>query len=426
MGRPFSPDLIPEPDTPAAYTVTEVNNLAKRALERNFNSIYVAGEITNFSRQPSGHLYFTLKDSESQLDAVMWREAAESLPFEVEGGMEVVAFGDLTIYARRGRYQLSVRHLEPRGVGALEIAFRQLKDRLEKEGLFDVSRKRPLPFLPSRIALVTSTSGAAVRDMLKSIFDRFSRARVAIFGVPVQGKGAAEEIAAAVKALNAAGGFDVIVVGRGGGSLEDLWAFNEEVLARAIYKSRIPVVSAVGHERDVTISDLVADARAMTPTQVGELVVPDEEELLQRLDEIRLELVGGLKRRLADASSRLELARRHPVLVHPAIILSPLALRVEEAGKANKRNFDAVLKSAGERLERTAGQLEDLSPLGVLRRGYSITLGESGNILTGIECLGNGDKIETVLSRGRILSRVEGASGEERAPNGEKGQEGIV
>ena len=406
MGRPFHPDMIPEPDAPAAYTVTEVNNLAKRALERNFNSIYVVGEVTNLSAQPSGHVYFTLKDADSQLDAVMWRDCAAELPFEVEAGMEVVAFGDLTIYTRRGRYQLSVRALEPRGIGALEIAFRQLKDRLEKEGLFDPSHKKPLPFLPSRIALVTSPSGAAVRDMLKSIYDRFSQARVAIYPVPVQGKGAAEEIASALETLNRAGGFDVIVVGRGGGSLEDLWAFNEEVLARAIYRSRMPVVSAVGHERDITISDLVADQRAMTPTQVGELVVPDERELLQDLDRLRESLVDGLAYLYDRAADRLTLAWRHPVFVRPLHMVEPLSLAVADAGRSLSRGMDALFEAASQRLKRAAVALDALSPLAVLGRGYSITRKESGKILTDVACLRVGDSVETVLARGGIVSQV--------------------
>jgi len=412
--------MIPEPETQPAYTVTEVNNLAKRTLERNFNSIYVVGEVTNFNPQPSGHLYFTLKDEDSQLDAVMWHDAAARLTFQLESGMEVLAFGDLTIYARRGRYQLGVRTLEPRGAGALEIAFRQLKDRLEKEGLFDSARKKPLPFLPKRIVLVTSPAGAAVRDMIKSIFDRFSRADVAVFPVPVQGAGAAREIAAAVKALNSDGRFDVIVVGRGGGSLEDLWAFNEEVLARAIFDSMIPVVSAVGHERDVTISDLVADRRAMTPTQVGQIVVPDERDLLQNLDDLRVTLVDGLTGRYRTSADRLAYVWRHPFFVRPEAVLPPLVHRLDDAGARVKRQMGQLLKTAAEKLQRRHVALEALSPLKVLRRGYSITRDENGNILTAVGCLGEGDALETILARGRVRSRVTGVSPPEGAPDGQE------
>jgi exodeoxyribonuclease VII large subunit len=242
--------------------------------------------------------------------------------------------------------------------------------------------------------------------MLKSIFDRFSRASVAIYPVAVQGKGASEEIAAALDTLNSAGGFDVIVVGRGGGSLEDLWAFNEEVLARAVYRSRIPVVSAVGHERDVTISDLVADQRAMTPTQVGELVVPDERELLQDLDRLRKSLVDGLAYLYERAADRLTLAWRHPVFVRPMYMIEPLFLTVSDAGRNLSRGMDALLQAASERLKRAAVALDALSPLAVLGRGYSITREKSGKILTDVRCLETGDSIETILSRGRIVSEV--------------------
>ena len=407
MGRPFTPDMIPEPDSPAAYSVTEVNNLAKRALERNFNSIYVVGEVTNFTPHSSGHLYFTLKDEQSQLDAVMWRDAAARVAIELEPGMEVLAFGDLTLYTRRGRYQLSVRSLEPRGMGALEIAFRQLRERLEKEGLFDEEHKKPLPFIPGKIVLVTSRSGAAVRDMLKSIFDRFPGANVSVFPVSVQGTGAAGEIAAAIDALNFDGSFDVIVIGRGGGSLEDLWAFNEEVVARAVHRSDIPVVSAVGHERDVSISDLVADRRAMTPTEVGLIVVPDQRELLQRLDELRDSLVVSLTRIYSAAADRLAYAWRHPVFARPQAIIPPLANRLDAARARIDHQAGLVLTAVRERLKRALVSLDSLSPLAVLARGYSITRDKSGNILTHPGCLVVGQSIETILSRGRIISRVD-------------------
>ena len=426
MVRPFNPDLIPEPETPAAYTVTEVNNLARLTLERNFHSIRVVGEVSNLNRQPSGHIYFTLKDAESQLDAAMWREAAAHLVFDIETGMEVLAFGDLTIYTRRGRYQLSVRALEPRGVGALEVAFRQLKERLEKEGLFDEAHKKPLPFLPSRIALVTSLSGAAVKDMLKSIYSRFSRARVAILPVPVQGAGAADQIAAAVKDLNRAGGFDVIVVGRGGGSLEDLWAFNEEVLARAIYASAVPVVSAVGHERDLTISDLVADARAMTPTEVGSLIVPDEAQILEALEGARGRLLDGLRRRRQKASDDLAYAWRHPVLSRPDLILVPLGQRLDEAHRNLQSGFDSLLKNAGDRLQRLSVALEALSPLAVLRRGYSVTRDADGNVITDAASAREGDVLETILLRGRLASRVTRVTPSAEARNAQTTEKGNV
>lgn len=418
MTRPFDPDLIREPEAPAAYTVTEVNLLAREVLERNFRSIHVVGEISNLHVHHSGHVYFTLKDEGSQLDAVMWKGAARTLAFEPENGMAVMAFGNLSIYTRGGRYQLVAQALEPRGVGALEVAFRQLRERLEREGLFDEARKRALPFLPGRIALVTSPQGAAVRDMLKSIFNRFPRAHVSVMPVTVQGEGAAEEMAAAIEALNSAGGFDVVVVGRGGGSLEDLWAFNEEVLARAIYASAIPVVSAVGHERDVTISDLVADARAMTPTEVGLLVVPDAGLLDERIENARGRLVSSLRRRLERAAERLAFAWRHPVLRRPETILLPLAQRLDGAHERLSRVVAGLVQSAGERLARAALALEALSPLKVLARGYSVTRDEAGAVITDAAAVAPGEVIESILASGRLKSRVEEVSPSKEDENG--------
>ncbi len=419
MTRPFDPDLISEPEEPAAYTVTEINGLAKEILERNFRSVWVVGEISNLHPHRSGHVYFTLKDEESQLDAVMWRTNAEALGFNLEDGMQVLALGDLTIYTRGGRYQLVARKIEPRGVGALEVAFRQLKERLDKEGLFDEAHKRDLPFLPSRIALVTSPQGAAVRDMLKGIYNRFSNARVSVFPVKVQGEGAAAEIAEAIAVLNRAGGFDVIVVGRGGGSLEDLWAFNEEAVARAVYQSRIPVVSAVGHERDVTISDMVADARAMTPTDVGRLVVPDERELADRLDGLRRMIAGSLGRALERSRERLAYAWRHPVLKRPETLILPLAQRLDIAYDSLRRGVDSLVDDARMRLGKASVALESLSPLAVLSRGYSVTRDASGGVVVDVAGVRKGDILETILERGRLFSRVEskdrsgGASGGE-------------
>jgi len=418
MARPFNPDLIPEMEAPRPYTVTELNALARKALERNFNSIYLVGEVSNLSRQPSGHVYFTLKDTQSQIDAVLWRDYAEALLFTLEPGMEVLAFGDVTLYTKMGRYQISVRTLEPRGAGALDLAFRQLTAKLEAEGLFAPEHKKELPFIPRRIALVTSISGDAVHDMLKSIYSRCANARVSVLPVQVQGAGASKDIAAAIKTLNADGGFDVIVVGRGGGSQEDLWAFNEEPLARAIYASRIPIVSAVGHEKDVTISDLVADARAMTPTQVGQLIVPDECEIRQRLDDARSRLIAALSRCAERATDDLAYAWRHPVFMRPERMIEPLRLRLTDSYDHAARGFDALLRVSSERLQRALVALESLSPLGVLARGYSVTRDAKRNVLKDARSVKPGESIETILHRGRIKSTVTDLEIEEGAPNG--------
>ncbi len=317
---PFDPRRIRKP--PASernvpginvLSVRQVNDLVSGALAAHVPStLHVLGEISNLSQPSSGHLYFTLKDPNSELRCVMWRSTAAKLKFTPESGMEVIATGGIEVYAPRGTYQLMVRKLEPRGVGALEIAFRQLQERLASEGLFDADRKRPLPRIPQRVALVTSPSGAAVRDMIRTMQRRFPAIDVLLFPVRVQGPGAAEEIATAIRHLNTHaemfGGIDVIIAGRGGGSIEDLWAFNEEVVARTIAASRIPLVSAVGHETDVCISDLVADVRAATPTAAAELVAPDQNELAELVSQLVQRATRGLRTRLDLARAELRAA----------------------------------------------------------------------------------------------------------------------
>jgi len=290
---PFDPTRIRPPAADSLFsavdsgliTVRQVNELVRGAINQHLPpTLHVVGEIGDVSRPASGHLYFTLKDPASELRSVMWRSAAAKVRFELKPGLEVVATGQVEVYTPRGTYQLIVRRLEPRGVGALELAFRQLREKLEREGLFHPDRKRPLPRLPGTVAVVTSLSGAAIRDIVRTLARRFPPLDVLIFPVRVQGEGAAAEIAAAIHFMNehadTLGGIDVAIIGRGGGSLEDLWAFNEEIVARAIAASRIPIVSGVGHEVDVSISDLVADVRAATPTAAAELITPDLNELL--------------------------------------------------------------------------------------------------------------------------------------------------
>jgi exodeoxyribonuclease VII large subunit len=286
--RPSEPPSAPLLPPDATLSVRQVNELIRGTLANHLPpTLHVVGEIGDLSRPGSGHVYFSLKDAHSELRCVMWRAAAAKLKYELESGLSVVATGMIEVYTPRGTYQLIVRRIEPRGVGALEIAFRQLKEKLEREGLFDPRRKKPLPRFPQRVALVTSPSGAAIRDILHAFQRRFAALEVLVFPVRVQGDGAAEEIAAAIRAMNqhagALGGIDVAIVGRGGGSLEDLWAFNTEIVARAIAASRIPIVSAVGHEIDFSISDFVADLRAATPSAAAELITPAADELRQRV-----------------------------------------------------------------------------------------------------------------------------------------------
>ncbi|HVP09883.1 MAG TPA: exodeoxyribonuclease VII large subunit [Phycisphaerae bacterium] len=296
-------------------TVSQLTRLIRGAIQKELpGDLHVLGELSNVSQPESGHLYFTLKDESSEVRCVMWQASAKTLRFSPVDGLQVVATGSVDVYEPRGQYQLYVKRLEPRGVGELELAFRQLKERLEKEGLFDPRRKRKLPKFPGRIAVVTSTTGAAIRDILRTIARRYPAVLVYVFGVRVQGEGAAAEIADAIRRINLAreklGGIDVMIVGRGGGSLEDLWAFNEEVVARAIHASEIPVVSAVGHEVDFTIADFVADVRAATPTAAAELAVPARDELLEVVDAQRHRLGQAARRLLESARARLAVVER--------------------------------------------------------------------------------------------------------------------
>lgn len=305
---------LPAP-APKLYTVSDLNRMVKAAISAALpGSVSVLGELSNLSRPSGGHVYFTLKDATSEVRCVMWRSDAARLRFTPEDGMEVIVTGEVDVYEPRGQYQLYARRLEPRGVGALEIAFRQLKERLEREGLFDPSRKRPIPAVPKRIAVITSPTGAAIRDILQTIERRYPCVSIYVFPVKVQGDGAKEEIADAIARVNYAGkqlgGIDVMIVGRGGGSLEDLWAFNEELVARAIFNSEIPIVSAVGHEVDFTIADYVADLRAATPTAAAELVVPQLIDLIASLDTQTHRLSRAALRAVESATSRLSMLER--------------------------------------------------------------------------------------------------------------------
>ncbi|MFO0839257.1 MAG: exodeoxyribonuclease VII large subunit [Phycisphaerae bacterium] len=347
----------PPPSTPGTVTVRQVNEMVRGAINRHVPAtLHVLGEIGDLSRPTSGHIYFTLKDSASELRAVMWRSSAIKLRFQPEAGMQVIATGGVEVYTPRGAYQLIVRKLEPRGVGALEVAFRQLKEKLEREGLFDAGRKRPLPRIPTCVALMTSPSGAAIRDILRTLERRFPAIEVLVFPVRVQGEGAAHEIADALALANrhraALGGIDVAIVGRGGGSLEDLWAFNEEIVARAIAASEIPIVSAVGHEIDVTISDLVADVRAATPTAAAEIVAPSRHELSEiiRRQEERAE--RDMRHAMELARAQLERARASEWLARPVGRLRERAQQVDETTARLRLALLSRFRDARDRITR--------------------------------------------------------------------------
>ncbi len=319
----------------ATISVSELTRLIKGAILQVLPSdIRVIGELSNVARPSGGHVYFTLKDAGSEVRCVMWRSAAQTLRFDMQEGMEVIATGSVDVYEPRGQYQLYVRRLTPCGVGALELAFQQLKERLAKEGLFDPARKRPLPPHPSTIAVVTSLTGAAIRDMLQTLERRYPKVQIYVFGVRVQGDGAANEIADAIRRINkssaALGGVDVMIVGRGGGSLEDLWAFNEEPVARAIYESKIPIVSAVGHEVDFTIADFVADVRAATPTAAAELVAPKLSDVMAELDDLRHRLSQAVRRRIESRALRLAALEQSPWFRDPIGQIRRIHQKVDE------------------------------------------------------------------------------------------------
>lgn len=391
-------------------TVSELNARVRGTLEADFEGVRVAGEISNLTVARSGHVYLTLKDKKAEVSAVMWRASAGRLRFEPTDGLEVIVFGDVTLYEVRGRYQIVIRKMElkGKGVGALQLAFRQLVEKLRKEGLFGAEHKQPLPDFPEHIGIVTSQTGAAVRDILRVLERRWPALRATLFPVSVQGAVAGKEIADAIEIMNRLGGFDVLIVGRGGGSIEDLWAFNEEVVARAIFASAIPVVSAVGHEVDFTISDMVADARALTPTAAAEMVVPDVEQVVEQLNGLARRLVRALGNRAILARAELRsVAERlsSRVLVRQ---FQQLAQRADDVFAEAGRAVERALVEARMKLETLGGKLDTLSPLAVLKRGYSITTRiDSDRPLKDAAEVKAGDRIKTRLAQGEIESDVQ-------------------
>ena len=388
-------------------TVSELNELIKGTLESQLDAVWVQGEISNFRVPPSGHCYFTLKDSKSQICAVMFRRQGASLRFTPENGMAVLCLGRVSLYSVRGDLQLYVEDMEPQGQGALFVAFEQLKIKLAAEGLFAPQRKKPLPVVPSSIGMVTSDRGAALHDMLRIVCDRYPDRRIVIRPVKVQGEGAAREIADAIAELNRFGAVDVMIVGRGGGSLEDLWAFNEEVVARAIYASNVPVISAVGHEIDFTIADFVADHRAPTPTAAAEMVVPRKADLLDQVRALDDQLMRDMELVLESSKETFRgLAKR---LADPGRKLRENQQRLDETSVALVRRLEARMRQVRDRLAQSAGRLGALSPLAVLDRGYSITHKlPDERIVKDAASLAIDDRVRITFALGKLLCRVEG------------------
>src|SRR5262245_13705657 len=395
-------------------TVSQLTRRIKDAVEGSFPLVWVQGEITNCMRAGSGHVYLTLKDDTAQIRAVVWRTTAARLRFELHDGLEVLASGPIEIYEARGTYQLIVEQLLPQGLGALELAFRQLCEKLMAEGLFAAERKRKIPRFPRRIALITSPTGAAVRDMLQVITRRWQGTDIVIVPVAVQGEGAAAQIAAALAAVHRIPRVDVVITGRGGGSLEDLWAFNEEIVARAIFLCQIPVVSAVGHEIDVTVADLVADVRALTPSEAGALVVPFHDEVRAELSRLQQHLLQVLRSQVATARARLETLGSRRVMTRPVERIHELARRIDELELRARRAVQHRLAVVREQVAALGGRLEALSPLKVLERGYSVTrLVQSGTVLRTSDQARPGELVETLLQSGKITSRVEAVQPEQ-------------
>ena len=401
--------LLRERRDSAAFTVTELNNYIKSVFENNktLSSVTVKGEISNYKSHPSGHLYFSLKDSEGQIRAVMFRSRAATLKFIPESGMKVIVTGSVTVYPRDGSYQIYISTMQPDGIGALYLAYEQLKARLEAEGLFSQEYKKAIPRFPERIGVITSPSGAAVQDIINVTGRRFPSAKVYVYPALVQGEGAEASLVRALDELDSSALCDVIIIGRGGGSIEDLWAFNGETLARRIFSARTPVISAVGHETDFTICDFVSDMRAPTPSAAAEIAVPDTAELLMRLDSLALRAGSALKACSLGARERLS-------GVIGALRTSGLERYFERKREQTAAMLDGAIRGTNDYLLRIEGRLSVaaerlrvMNPLAVLSRGYSVAQSVRG-VVRSVEDVSVGDGVSLVLADGSLDLMVNG------------------
>lgn len=368
-------------------SVSELNHYIKRILTADpiLYNLRVQGEISNFKHHNSGHMYFTLKDEGSKINCVMFRGNSEKLKFKVEEGMKVTIGGYISIFERDGQYQLYANTMEPLGIGALYLAFKQLKDKLEKEGLFDKATKKTIPFLPRKIGVVTSPTGAAIRDIINIITRRFPNSHIVVYPVLVQGDGAAADISAAIAKANLDSDIEVLIVGRGGGSIEELWAFNEEIVARAIYNSRIPIISAVGHETDFTIADFVADLRAPTPSAAAELAVPEYRELIVQLENRRRRLELLIRGRLNYLKDRLLSVEGSYPFKYPLEKINNLRQNLDKTQESLNKAIAEYGRDKRRQLIFTGEKLNSLSPLAILSRGYSVVTNEDGSLLKSVK-----------------------------------------
>lgn len=390
------------------YSVTAITRLIKYTLEESWRSICVEGEISNYIHHSSGHRYLSLKDENATIRLTIWRSVGQNLKFEPEDGLKVRAWGDISVYEKGGSYQLNVRKLEPVGVGELEIAFRQLYEKLEAEGLFDDSLKKPLPEYPQKIGIVTSPTGAAIRDIIQIAKRRNDTIQLIIYPAQVQGDGSAESIVSGIEYFNNRDDIDIIIIGRGGGSLEDLWAFNEEILVRAVAKSKTAVISAVGHEIDTTLSDLVADLRAPTPSAAAELSVWDKSEFLDLLSSRVSEMEYNLDAIIKNGRLKLSSLARRPVFTRPESMVLERQQRFDNLVRLFENAGKNVLEKFQNNLSLSLSRLESLSPLSILNRGYAVLKNmKTGETVRSIEEIKPNDLLETVLKDGSAFVRVE-------------------
>ena len=387
------------------YSVSEITLLIREIIEDSFPAIWIEGEVSNYRPHHSGHLYFTLKDTNSQISCVMWRSRAASVSFDLEDGVKIRVFGNIRLYEKAGRYQLDLLTIQPAGIGELQILFEQLKRKLLEEGLFDSAAKKTLPQFPKAIGIITSPTGAAIRDIISVIERRAPSVNLILRGVKVQGKGAAEEIVDAITACNDYGRINVIILGRGGGSLEDLWPFNEEIVARAIFESEIPVVSAVGHEIDITISDFVADVRTATPSAAAEIVVPADNELRENLRHTSQNIENIIAERINLYRSQIQGVSRTHAFRRPESLILQYMQRIDELSHRAGLASENYLSSKNNLLLKLKDHFSSLNPDNVLKRGYSMTI-KDGNLVKSINDVDEGDQVSVKLLDGILTNTV--------------------
>ena len=387
-----------------ALTVTQLNLYLRDLLDSQslLANVCVRGELSNYKIYPSGHHYFTLKDNESSLKCVMFKSNSMRLRFRPESGMGVTAWGRVSVYPRDGVYQLYCTQLMPEGTGDLQVAFEQLKAKLDAEGLFDPSHKKPLPAFPERIAIITSSAGAAVHDMIRILGRRWPMAKLLLLPVRVQGSEAPAEIAGAIRYANEFKLADLIITGRGGGSIEDLWAFNDERVARAIFASEIPVISAVGHEPDVTISDYVADRRASTPSNAAEIAVPDQREISDLLAGYDLRTSQAMRKRIGSLRDRLEAVQARRVMTAPTAHIDQRRMELDRSRERLAAAEEQILAKRRQQFVALTASLDAMSPLRVLTRGYAIPTDEAGNVVRSVTEIRTGDRLSLIMSVGSL------------------------